>query len=61
MFRLNLGDNINLLTLAKNARTSVEMIDRFYGSHYLGDRIVEEIQSKKNRAGKQTKVGNKDG
>ena len=56
MFRLVLGDNINLLTLAKNARTSVEMIDRFYGSHHLGDRVVDEIQSKKVRVTKKPKA-----
>jgi site-specific recombinase XerD len=60
MFRLNLGDNINLLTLAKNARTSVLMIDRFYGSHHLGDRIVEEIQSIKSKVANKPKASQKD-
>jgi integrase len=31
-FRLIFGGNIDLLTLARNARTSVEMIDKFYAS-----------------------------
>lgn len=31
-FRLIYGGNIDLLTLARNARTSVEMIDKFYAS-----------------------------
>jgi hypothetical protein len=31
-FRLIYGGNIDLLTLARNSRTSVEMIDKFYAS-----------------------------
>jgi integrase len=31
-FRLIFGGNIDLLTLARNARTSVEMIEKFYAS-----------------------------
>ena len=30
MFRLTMGESIDLLTLARNARTSVSMIERFY-------------------------------
>jgi len=37
MFRLMSGDQIDLLTLARNARTSVEMIDRFYAKHLTAE------------------------
>ena len=34
-----------LLTLARNARTSVEMIDRFYAKHLLAEMNIEKLQS----------------
>lgn len=45
MFRLTLGDNIDLLTLARNARTSVEMIERFYARHLNAEMNIDKIQS----------------
>ena len=33
MFRLIYGDGLSPMLLARNARTSVEMVDRFYGKH----------------------------
>lgn len=45
MLRLINGRGINLLTLARNARTSVEMIDRFYGKHLTAEMNVVELQS----------------
>jgi integrase len=45
MFRLTKGDNVALLTLARNARTSPEMIDRFYGKHLTAEMNVEQLQS----------------
>jgi hypothetical protein len=47
MFRLIYGGEINLLTLAKNARTSVAMIERFYASRLEGGMMVEELHKKK--------------
>ena len=45
MFRLLQGDNIDLLKLARNARTSVEMIDRFYAKHLTAEMNVQQFQS----------------
>lgn len=45
MFRLINGDGIDLLTLARNARTSLEMIDRFYASGLKGEMGIASIQS----------------
>lgn len=45
MNRLIKGDDINLLALARNARTSVEMIERFYAKHLTAEMNVAQIQS----------------
>lgn len=45
MFRLTRGESIDLLTLAKNARTSVEMIERFYAKPLQAEMNVGKIQS----------------
>ena len=47
MFRITKGDNIDWNTLAQNARTSAEMITRFYGSHYQNEMNVAKLQSMK--------------
>lgn len=47
MFRLINGGSIDLLTLARNCRTSVGMIDRFYASHLTPEMQVASIQSMK--------------
>lgn len=44
MFRLTMGD-VDIITLAKNARTSIEMIERFYGNHLTAEMNVEKLQS----------------
>jgi len=36
-----------LLTLARNARTSVAMIERFYASRLEGSMMVNELHAKK--------------
>jgi hypothetical protein len=51
MYRLLYGDGLDLLTLARNARTSVEMIDRFYASHLEGEMNIAAIQSRKVKKG----------
>ena len=55
---------ISIETLAMNARTSTDMIDRFYGSHVLsaldkGTEIVDSVHAKQERyaARKAEKVG----
>lgn len=45
MNRLIKGDNISLLTLARSARTSSEMIDRFYAKHLTAEMNIEQLQS----------------
>jgi hypothetical protein len=45
--RLLYGRGIDLLTLAKNARTSVEMIERFYASELNPEMNIAMIQSRR--------------
>jgi integrase len=45
MFRLTKGDHIDLLTLARNARTSVDMIEKFYARPLSAEMNVDKIQS----------------
>lgn len=47
MFRLLYGNGIDLLTLARNARTSVQMIERFYASNLSSEMNVGLLQSKR--------------
>lgn len=47
MFRLLYGQGIDMLTLARNARTSVQMIERFYASALDGEMNVAMLQSKR--------------
>ena len=49
MYRLLFGESINTLLLARNARTSVEMIDRFYAKPLSGEMNIEMLQSKRRR------------
>ena len=46
MYRLLYGRAIDTLTLARNARTSPEMIDRFYAAPLQGEMNVALLQSK---------------
>jgi len=46
-FRLIYGGNIDLLTLARNARTSVEMIDKFYASTLSAEMNIALLHSKR--------------
>jgi hypothetical protein len=47
MFRLTKGDTVDLLTIARNCRTSVEMLERFYASHLTAEMNVDKLQSMK--------------
>jgi len=49
-FRLLYGNGIDLLTHARNARTSVEMIERFYSSNLTAEMNIEMLQSKRSKA-----------
>ena len=50
MFRLLYGKGIDLLTLARNARTSVAMIEKFYASNLTAEMNVGLLQSRRPRA-----------
>ena len=49
MYRLLYGENIDVITLARNARTSQEMIDRFYASQLTGEDNIDMLQSRRRR------------
>ena len=46
-FRLIYGGNIDLLTLARNARTSIEMIDKFYASTLSAEMNIALLHGKR--------------
>jgi len=48
-FRLLYGSGIDLLTLARNARTSVDMIQRFYASTVSPEQNIRMLHSKRTR------------
>ena len=47
MFRLLYGKGIDLLTLARNARTSVQMIEQFYASQLTAEMNIGLLQSRR--------------
>jgi hypothetical protein len=49
MLTLTLGDSVDLLTLARNMRSSVSMLERFYVSHLSAEMNIEKLQSRKKR------------
>ena len=49
-FRLLYGQGIDLLTLARNARTSVEVINNHYASTVCGEQNIALLQSRRSRA-----------
>ena len=54
-FRLIYGGSIDLLTLARNARTSVEMIEKFYASTLSAEMNIDLLQSKRHVIGTNTR------
>ena len=48
MFRLIESENLDILFLARNARTSPEMISRFYAKYLSPEMNIEKIQSQRN-------------
>ncbi len=48
-FRLLYGQGIDLLTLARNARTSVEVINNHYASTVTGEQNIALLQSRRSR------------
>ncbi|MEK7996547.1 MAG: hypothetical protein AAB403_22325 [Planctomycetota bacterium] len=53
-FRLLKGDAVSLNVLAANARTSVDMLERFYVSHLKPEMMVEQIQAMRPIAAKNS-------
>ena len=49
MYRFLYGEGIDAVTIARNARTSPEMIDRFYVKYLEGEMNIEAIQSKRRK------------
>lgn len=49
MFRLIRSDGLDLLTLARSARTSVEILDRFYAKHLTAEMNVQILQSQRKK------------
>ena len=47
MFSLMFGRTLDTLTLARNARTSPERIDRFYAAPLQGEMNAGELQCKR--------------
>jgi len=45
MFRILKGDSVDLALLAKNARTSIQMLEQFYLSDLAPQMGVKNIQS----------------
>ena len=44
---LTYGGHIDVITMARNARTSQEMIDKFYGSRLSAEDNIDMIQSRR--------------
>ncbi len=61
MQRLIKGDNINPLTLARSARTSFEMIDRFYAKHLTAEMNIGQLQSNRVEYAETAKLTNGEG
>ena len=53
-FRLLYGQGIDLLTLARNARTSVEVISNHYASTVTGEQNIKLLQSRRNNMSSRT-------
>lgn len=57
MFRLLYGKGIDLLTLARNARTSVQMIEEFYASNLTAEMNISLLHSKRKATVRQGELG----
>ena len=57
MDRLVHGDTVDVNAIAQNARTSTEMIDRFYGSRLEGEMAIGKIQSDIRKKLEQDPIG----
>ncbi len=57
MMRLVGAEGLDLLTLARSARTSVEILDRLYAKHLTAEMNVAALQSKRKRNKKPAEAG----
>jgi hypothetical protein len=48
------GQGIDLLTLARNARTSIDMINQHYASTVTGEQNIGMLQSRRTRQNSQS-------
>jgi hypothetical protein len=55
-YRYMYGEKVDLLVLARNARTSPEMIDKHYASKFSAVHNIEMIQSRKSKKSKKFKL-----
>ena len=56
MFRLLYGKGIDLLTLARNARISVKMIEDFYASNLTAEMNIGLLQSRRHTTPRQSEL-----
>jgi hypothetical protein len=49
MYRLMYGQRMDVITLARNARTSPDMIDRFYAAQLTGEHNVDLLHGRRGR------------
>ena len=49
MYRLRYGHRMDVITLARNARTSPDMIDRFYAAQLTGEHNVDLLHGRRRR------------
>ena len=56
MFGLLYGKGIGLLTLARNARTSVQMIEEFYASNLTAEMNIDLLHSKRRGGMRQVEL-----
>lgn len=49
MYRLMYGEKMDVVTLARNARTSPEMINRFYAAQLEGEDNIDMLQSRRRK------------
>lgn len=52
MYRLMYGEKMDVVTLARNARTSPEMIDRFYAAQLQAEDNIDLLQGRRRRSRK---------
>ena len=54
-FRMLNADGLDVLTLAKNARTSVEMLERFYLRHLQPELAIDKLHSRRKKKNTRSK------